>query len=482
MSADEDTELRDLVAQTLEANGVLGKIRAQLRASVFLALEEQEQNQDKPFANPALRQYLSTKEGQAVAGLVREFLDFFQLDYTLAVFEPEAGLGPNNGGRQQLAKELNILESDGPPKGPLLGVLVSGNKQTAPLTKVSDELTPAQIAEAKQKFNYYDKNHSGDIDKNELRELFIDICPGFNRNMIERYVNEEFKAADTDFSSSKLGASRINFEEFLGMYKRLFIQCRTVVSGEVSGLVNSHKANERKEFVEAKNQRNLQSSLNDQRKKPNAEVDLLGGSDVEIDDPFFDDPVPHSHGLKGLGTMAETTVDSRRGMGSRPSQIPVYSPLRSANSSVSSDSGKDGKPSLNGSGQGHSVQSSLSGLPNLTPSKTRKALESEEENLRAMDRGMADLGLDMGDFDYDDDFQSSGHSLTKSPHTISKSEQRSEQNGSIAEEIEEEIDDISIEADDMLRSERSGFDDLTTDRTISQQDGFDYVEDLQSPR
>ena len=27
MSADEDTELRDLVAQTLEANGVLGKIK-----------------------------------------------------------------------------------------------------------------------------------------------------------------------------------------------------------------------------------------------------------------------------------------------------------------------------------------------------------------------------------------------------------------------------------------------------------------------
>ena len=27
MSADEDTELRDLVAQTLETNGTLGKIR-----------------------------------------------------------------------------------------------------------------------------------------------------------------------------------------------------------------------------------------------------------------------------------------------------------------------------------------------------------------------------------------------------------------------------------------------------------------------
>lgn len=443
MSADEDTELRDLVAQTLEANGVLGKIRAQLRASVFLALEEQEQSQGN--TNPSLKQYLSTKEGQAVAGLVREFLEFFNLDYTLAVFEPEAGLGPDNGSRQQLARELNIVESDGPPKGPLLGVVVSENK--ASQAKISEDLTPAQISAAKQKFNYYDKDHSGGIDKNELRDLFIDICPGFNVNMIERYVNEEFKVADTDFSSC------IDFDEFLKMYKRLFIQCRTVISGDVSDLVNSHKTNERKEFVEAKNQRNLQSSLKDQRKKPNAEVDLLGGSDVE-EDPFFDDPLPPSGGLKGLGT---------------------------ANSSVSSDSGKDGKPSLNGSGQGHSLQSSLSGLPNLTPSKTRKSLESEEENLRAVDRGMADLGLD-GDDDYEDDFQSSGHSLTKSPHTFSKSEQRSEQNGSIAEEIDEEIEDVSIEADDLLRSERSGFDDLTTDRTISQQDGFDYVEDLQSPR
>ena len=37
---DEDTELRDLVTQTLENNGLLGKIQAQLRAGVFLALEE----------------------------------------------------------------------------------------------------------------------------------------------------------------------------------------------------------------------------------------------------------------------------------------------------------------------------------------------------------------------------------------------------------------------------------------------------------
>lgn len=36
MSADEDTELRDLVAQTLESNGVLGKIRVKLKILLIL--------------------------------------------------------------------------------------------------------------------------------------------------------------------------------------------------------------------------------------------------------------------------------------------------------------------------------------------------------------------------------------------------------------------------------------------------------------
>ena len=68
MSAgEEDTELRDLVAQTLETKGVLGKIRvrkpkargsfrgklsifqAQLRSQVFLALEEQESTEVRAF-------------------------------------------------------------------------------------------------------------------------------------------------------------------------------------------------------------------------------------------------------------------------------------------------------------------------------------------------------------------------------------------------------------------------------------------------
>ncbi|XP_052088594.1 centrosomal protein 43-like isoform X7 [Mytilus californianus] len=462
MSADEDTELRDLVAQTLETNGVLGKIRAQLRASVFLALEEQESSQNKtPFANHDLRKFLGTKEGKAVAGLIKEFLEFFQLEYTLAVFEPEAGLNIPHESRDTLAKELNVADT-GQSAGPLIAELVQ-QKGPAPRSRtpthisseegqqcIPKDLTSKQLEDAHQKFEFYDKDGNGEIDKDELRDLFIDLFPSFNRNMLDRYVNDEFRAADKNFSSS------ISFDEFIDMYKRLFLLCRTVVSGEVSDILpqkSSQKSNsisENRSYVDSKNQKNLQNSKqNDMRNGPRFGSD---GSDIE-EDPFFDDAIPSNKSYNRRHADQEP-----RGIG-RPSQIPVYSNFRSVEQSKSKDTRQNGTKSP---GYGTGALSSLQGLPALNQKSPRKSPRVQQLN-----------------FDYDDDFQSSGHSMSKnSPRTA-----RSEQNGSIVEEIEEEIDDddVSIEADDLLRSERSGCDDLTTDRTISQHDGFDYMEDVQSP-
>ena len=55
MSGEEDEkelELKDLVEQTLEANGILSKIKAQLRASVFAALDENDRNMVRDDAIP----------------------------------------------------------------------------------------------------------------------------------------------------------------------------------------------------------------------------------------------------------------------------------------------------------------------------------------------------------------------------------------------------------------------------------------------
>ncbi|NWR58584.1 FR1OP protein, partial [Bucorvus abyssinicus] len=120
-ATEEDTELRDLLVQTLESSGVLNKIKAELRAAVFLALEEQEKVENKaPLVNESLKSFLGTKEGRLVAGLVAEFLRFFNLDFTLAVFQPESSTLNGLDGRENLARDLGITEAEGTVRGPLL--------------------------------------------------------------------------------------------------------------------------------------------------------------------------------------------------------------------------------------------------------------------------------------------------------------------------------------------------------------------------
>ncbi|XP_059128848.1 centrosomal protein 43 isoform X4 [Peromyscus eremicus] len=119
--AEEDTELRDLLVQTLENSGVLNRIKAELRAAVFLALEEQEKVENKtPLVNESLKKFLNTKDGRLVASLVAEFLQFFNLDFTLAVFHPETSTFQGLEGRENLARDLGIIEAEGTVGGPLL--------------------------------------------------------------------------------------------------------------------------------------------------------------------------------------------------------------------------------------------------------------------------------------------------------------------------------------------------------------------------
>ncbi|XP_048210386.1 centrosomal protein 43-like isoform X3 [Perognathus longimembris pacificus] len=103
--AEEDTELRDLLVQTLENSGVLNRIKNKT-----------------PLVNESLKKFLNTKDGRLVASLVAEFLQFFNLDFTLAVFHPETSTVRFQGfeGRENLARDLGIIEAEGTVGGPLL--------------------------------------------------------------------------------------------------------------------------------------------------------------------------------------------------------------------------------------------------------------------------------------------------------------------------------------------------------------------------
>ncbi|EDL02126.1 Fgfr1 oncogene partner, isoform CRA_a, partial [Mus musculus] len=73
-----------------------------------------------PLVNENLKKFLNTKDGRLVASLVAEFLQFFNLDFTLAVFHPETSTIQGLEGRENLAQDLGIIEAEGTVGGPLL--------------------------------------------------------------------------------------------------------------------------------------------------------------------------------------------------------------------------------------------------------------------------------------------------------------------------------------------------------------------------
>ncbi|KAJ6813457.1 protein TONNEAU 1a-like [Iris pallida] len=99
--AREMMDLKTLVTRTLEKKGVLAKIRAELRASVFEAIEEEDrviENEDGvPPAllgscNDRAKQLHASPSGRLLTALICEYLDWAQLGHTLKVYLPECNL------------------------------------------------------------------------------------------------------------------------------------------------------------------------------------------------------------------------------------------------------------------------------------------------------------------------------------------------------------------------------------------------------
>lgn len=66
-------------------------MQAQLRAAVFLALDDREDALRKqPLMNQQLKKFLASEDGRLCSALVWEFMEFFNLDYSLSVFARES--------------------------------------------------------------------------------------------------------------------------------------------------------------------------------------------------------------------------------------------------------------------------------------------------------------------------------------------------------------------------------------------------------
>ncbi|XP_045141933.1 centrosomal protein 20 isoform X1 [Echinops telfairi] len=106
-------ELKAVLKDTLEKKGVLGHLKARIRAEVFKALDDERE------PRPPL-----SHENLLINELIREYLEFNKYKYTSSVLVAESGQPVVPLDRQFLIHELNLFEE---PKGntvPLLyGIL-----------------------------------------------------------------------------------------------------------------------------------------------------------------------------------------------------------------------------------------------------------------------------------------------------------------------------------------------------------------------
>uniref|UniRef100_A0A4W5MZM0 Centrosomal protein 43 n=1 Tax=Hucho hucho TaxID=62062 RepID=A0A4W5MZM0_9TELE len=505
MSATEDdTELRDLLIQNLENSGVLNKLKAEMRAAVFLAMDEQDKVENKtPLVNENLKKCLNTKDGRLVASLIIDFLQVFHLDFTLAVFQPEINSLNGLDSREQVSCELDITETDMNRNTPLLLELVKRgrHKEKASIfsegdkaTNIPKELSPRQIADARKKFDCYDKARTGGIRKEDLKVVFGDVFPNFNKNMLEKFITDEHRAGD------KASSKSTDFQEFLGLYKRFFSQCRSVVTHDTSDVIHNpsqvieekistspaskiprfkgHKHSAQAEKADAKGVEVSHSDTSlrfgslkgkgqghvtsrhseasgDNDNGPTASLkkglDLEVEEDADEDDSFFDDPLPKpqkTYGcLSALGSDTEGDGDE------------LFSDYDNKLSCLEHRRAADSDPAPQRSAAGGGFHSGEAHHRDLSGSKNGTS--------NSRDKGFKDLkmindktGSSVQDDDYDDDFNSHRSDISKSEVSIG-----------------EEIEEVSIEGPD--NSDK--FDEITQDLSISQlsqSQGADYMEEV----
>uniref|UniRef100_A0A9J7Z6T7 Centrosomal protein 43 n=1 Tax=Cyprinus carpio carpio TaxID=630221 RepID=A0A9J7Z6T7_CYPCA len=452
MSAtEEDTELRDLLIQNLENSGVLNKIKAELRAAVFLALEEQDKVENKsPLVNENLKKSLNTKDGRSVAGLIIDFLQVFNLDFTLAVFQPEISTLNGIDSRETLSKELGISESEVNKNTPLLLELVKRGRHKDKTEVIFDELLPRQIADARKKFDSHDKNRSGEISRDAVIGIFANLFPHFSRNMLDSYVTEEFRTKGKETSNT------VDFQDFLGMYKCFFIQCRSVVTSESSdALYSSSKTTEDRIFSSSASKagdRRPGETLGSQKNRGSVQVSEVseeglgdgknlrralefGLEDEDEGDSFFDDPLPKPQKTYGC----ELSLADKPYSG----QKQVSSGLFSRREGLGSSLGKAFTADMQLKSAGGSPESS------------QKDHSSDKNGTsRSKDKGVKEF---------------------PAPNEKTASPFHRSENSKSEVSIDEEIEEVSIEGPDLSDK----LDETTQDVSVSQISlGADYMEDV----
>mmetsp|Transcript_68734 Transcript_68734/g.151380 ORF Transcript_68734/g.151380 Transcript_68734/m.151380 type:complete len:158 (+) Transcript_68734:56-529(+) len=147
-------ELKEALMDTLQSRGVLGQVKAKVRAEIFAALD------DEKVDRPQI-----PRENAIINELIREYLEYNGYFHTLSVLLPETGHPEERQfGRNFLASELRLREDDRSRSLPLIYGLVRNANAAA---------EPAPCTEWFQERQTGSEMPVSDVDGDHLKPMII---------------------------------------------------------------------------------------------------------------------------------------------------------------------------------------------------------------------------------------------------------------------------------------------------------------------
>lgn len=169
---------------------MLGQVRAQLRSCVFKVIDNQDQVEKRQssfhFENPHARKMRDSQEATFVAELIREFLEFYNLNYSQAIFGPETNLKGKTPDRDGLANRVGIQSpQDKPILQQLIEMIQGGDFSAAPQpgAKADKQIEPLSMQSLPEVTNLV--KHEDRLNKD------TDLHLSQAQNLIDEYAREE---------------------------------------------------------------------------------------------------------------------------------------------------------------------------------------------------------------------------------------------------------------------------------------------------
>ncbi|GFQ95284.1 FGFR1 oncogene partner [Trichonephila clavata] len=438
MYAEGETELRDLIVQNLETSGFLNKIKAELRAGVFLAFEEEGSLRSKiPLFNKSFDEFIGTSDGKLAVSIVREFLEYFNLNFTLSVFDPEIACTAPCLNRSEICNKLNFKNSE--IDGPLISALLKTKLSSEP-EKVNSLLTG-------------EKSYNSESSAHKSLETVLENLPTKSKSNYENVTLKD-STSDVTFSSMNADVSKdneIKENDILKQKSHVSDNMRKTNPSLIERLRNESMNAE----IHDKEKPKISSIITD--KSHSIFKENPSSSNLD-DDPFFDVPLP-SEKYSFFDLPNENSF--------------------SINSFKDSTLNKSNGNSLLGTEK--NTLSSLKNLPSLTGKSSEWSYSSAElpKSLPSLDTAKSNIIQEISE-SKEIKNEIKEEDTSKKDHDPESNEESSEQQIISDESIEEDLEgDFSAGLEDLLNSSLSLGDDATSDKTVSQVsvvDGVDHVE------